>query len=606
VAQEVHRVPLERVPGFVGFVEDEFIVVFKNEIRNEIKTSIDPWGRPSVSIVSVQQIVEQTDVAKFRRQFLTAIPQPAGSPHPDLTGHYKVMINEGGDLEKTMAAFAADPNVDHVEKIGIHTVSAEPNDPYFIGSPNPNFNYDQWHHWDIYGIDADSAWDGTTADEDVVVGILDSGIRYYHTDLGGDVPKWGPGNPFAGGNIWINPGETPNNGIDDDGNGYTDDTIGYDFVSQAGDGTILCLDVDCSVVDNDPDDGNGHGTHVGGMVGAITNNGWAVAGVAGGFGDGTLSGAANGVKVLPLRIGFHAYIFGIITGVVRMDWAAEAMNYVAGLVDAGVNVAAVNCSWSSSNSGGLDAAVDNLLAHDVVVIHAAGNDNSSTPDFLGNKAGVMNVAATDQNGNGAAFTNYGPWVDVAAPGLLVLSTSHVPTDPDPTHHYIGIRDGTSVSAPQIAGIAALLESCDPSLSGPDKFNLIVNNTTPYADNRDLGAGIANAKKTLDAAGCGSSPLTGIDPARLETRSFSWAYPNPFNPATRIFFQLDRASEVELVVYDVTGSVVRHLLSHTFPAGTHRVVFDGVDDRGKGLASGVYFYRITGAGRVERQKIVLIK
>ena len=92
------------------------------------------------------------------------------------------------------------------------------------------------------------------------------------------------------------------------------------------------------------------------------------------------------------------------------------MNYLADLVDAGHNVAAVNCSWGSSNSGGLNAAVDNLLAHDVMVIHAAGNSNSSSADFLGTKAGVMNVAATDMNGNGANFTNHGSWVDVAAPG----------------------------------------------------------------------------------------------------------------------------------------------------------------------------------------------
>jgi subtilisin family serine protease len=288
-----------------------------------------------------------------------------------------------------------------------------------------------------------------------------------------------------------------------------------------------------------------------------------------------------------------------------MDWAAEAMNYIADLVDAGVNVTAVTCSWSSSNSGGLDAAVDNLLAHDVMVIHAAGNSNTTTADFLGNKTGVMDVAATDQNGNGASFTNHGPWVDVAAPGVQILSTSHVPTDPDPTHHYIGLRDGTSVATPLVVGVAALLESCDPTLSGPEKFSLIVNNTKPYTDSRDLGSGIVDATAALNAAGCGSSP-TAVDPVRITTGSFSWAYPNPFNPATGIFFQLERASDVELLVYDVSGRVVRHLISRPFPVGTHRVVFDGLDDRGQSLASGVYFYRVSGAGRVERRKIVLIK
>jgi hypothetical protein len=606
VAQRAHRIPLEPVSGLVGYVQDEFIVVFKPTIRKEIDVSQSAAGPPVINLVSVQRVMQDLDVQKLQRQFPTSSARPHGSPYRDLTGHYKIKLGVGEDLDRAMAAFAADLNVDHVEKIGIHTVSVQPNDPYFADSPDPRFDFDQWHSWDGNGIHVDVAWEGVDADESVVVGILDSGVRYYHTDLGGNSPQWGPANPYTAGNIWINDGETPGNGIDDDGNGYTDDVIGWDFVSEVNDPTVFCLDVDCAGVDNDPDDGNGHGTHMAGVVSGITNNGWAVAGVAGGYSSGTIEGPANGVKVLPLRIGVHAFVLGVTTGVVRMDWAAEAMNYVADLVDAGVNITAINCSWSSSNSGGLDAAVDNLLAHDVMIIHAAGNSSDSIPDFLGGKLGVMNVAATGRNATAAPFTNFGPWVDVAAPGVEILSTSHVPTDLDPTHHYIGIRDGTSVSVPQIVGIAALLESCDETLSGPDKFNLIVSNTSPYNDSLDLGAGIANAKKALEAAGCGPSPVTGIEPTRIETAPFSWLYPNPFNPTTRVYFQLDRASEVEVIFYDVKGRVVRHLIKRPFMAGTNSIAFNGVDDGGRRLASGVYFYRISAGNRVERRKAVLVR
>ena len=141
---------------------------------------------------------------------------------------------------------------------------------------------------------------------------------------------------------------------------------------------------------------------------------------------------------MPLRIEYQARVQGRVTGLLRMDWAAQAMTYVADQIDRNqVNVAAINWSWGSSDSGGLGAGVANLLAHDVMIIHAAGNDNSTDADFLGSKAGVMNVAATDVNGTGASFTSHGAWVDIAAPGEDILSTYSNPDDPNLNNHYPG-------------------------------------------------------------------------------------------------------------------------------------------------------------------------
>ena len=767
--QYVARLTVQAGPDFVGWVEDELIVVVNESARAVLRADRGPDGRPVVNIPTLQRLVEDQRVERFEPEFAGAAPQSRGSRYPDLTGHYKVKLAAGAGLDAAVTAFAADPNVDHVEKIGIHAVSATPNDPYFQDSPDPvNFNFDQWHYWDTHGVDADLAWDDEAGDPSVVVGILDTGVRYFHTDLGGNSAQWGPGNPFAAGNIWINPGEIPGNAVDDDANGFVDDTIGWDFVAAAGGGGVTCLDQDCSGVDNDPDDGVGHGTHLAGTVAALTNNDRSVAGVAGGFGTGSTTSPGNGVKVLVLRIGYLGRVQGVTTGLVRMDWAAQAMNYVAALVDRGIDVAAVNCSWGSSNSGGVDAAVDNLLAHDVMVVHAAGNSNSTTPDFLGGKDGVLNVAATDRNGNGASFTNNGPWIDVAAPGVTILSTYRNPSDADPTHHYIAVADGTSMSAPHVCGIAALLESCNPALTGPQKFALITGNTTPYTDARNLGAGIANARLALNAAGCtacllaagfSAAPPSGCAPldvnftdlsagagitgwswnfgdggtateqnpshtyqaagtydvrlivtnaacadtlvstavvsvaaapvaafaaaptsgpvpldvtftdqstgaatswawtfgdggtsaqqspthqytiagtysvqliaanacgadtlvqanlvvaspptsVELDPRArgaFSWASPNPFAPATRIFFHLDRESAVDLVVYDVAGRPVRHLASRRFDPGLHEIGFDATDDRGTRLAAGVYFYRFAGQDRVETRKLLL--
>jgi len=494
------------VPSFLGYVPDRFIVVLNDDVTIDHRKD----ARVPVALsalVGFDELVAQFSVSRIKPQFSRSDrgAVAATAEGRELARYYKVQF-DSGTLEEAMAAYEAHPMVEHVEPIGIHTMYATPNDPYYQDSPNPDFPYDQWHYWDTYGIAADQAWDANAGDATVVVGILDSGTRYYHLDLGGNSPQWGPDAPFADGNIFINPGETPGDGIDNDGNGYIDDVIGWDFVETTGGIALSCIDEDCGTADNDPDDGDGHGTHVGGTVAAITNNARQVAGVAGGFSDGTTSGVGNGVEILPCRIGYRAKYRGQIVGVVHMDYAAEAMYYVAGLVDAGRNVAAINCSWGSSNSGGLGGAVDYLLTKDVVIVVATGNSGSSSPDYLGSRGDCLDVAATDVNGAGPSWTNYGSWVDVAAPGVDILSTYANPDDPDKTHHYIAVIDGTSMSAPHVAGIAGLLESCDPTLTALQKFSLIVNNTIPYNDSRDLGSGIANAKLALDAAGCtGETP-----------------------------------------------------------------------------------------------------
>lgn len=483
-------------PDFIGYVPDRFIVILKE--GSTVDHRRDARVTTALSnFTGFEELAQKYEVSRLQPQFPGSDVSAAATAidKGELARHYKVNITTG-TLEDAMADYAALPDVERVEPIGIHTLRATPNDGYY-DNPPPEFPYDQWHYWDTYGIEADQAWNDETGSQAVIVGDLDIGTKYDHGDLGGSNPP-GPNDNSTNGNIWVNSNEIPGNGIDDDGNGYVDDVIGWDFVDRTNWYVYSCVDADCGGADNDPFDGDGHGTHTAGTIAAITNNGYAVAGVAGGFGDGTFAGGGNGVKIVPCRIGYDLSYQGQTLGVVIMDYVAEAMYYMADLKQSGWNVAAINCSFGTSNSGGLGAACDYLVAQDVLVVVAAGNSNSSSPDYLGSRTDCLDVGATDQSGNPASFSNYGSWVDIAAPGVSILSTI---TDPsDPSGDYVAALDGTSMACPHVVGVAALLESYDPSLSAQDKWDLMVNNTKPYNMTKNVGVGIVDVRACLDAIG----------------------------------------------------------------------------------------------------------
>ncbi len=492
--------------SFVGYVENRVIVVLsEGTLVNHAKDNSSSVALNSLDGFSA--LAQKFQVHELRPMFkgtdVQSMSSATSSKELAVLSRYYVVEFNNGVLDEVVTAYEALPQVDHVEKDAIHKLYAAANDTYYDGLANPDFQFNQWHYWDTYGINAETAWNSTAGDATVVVGVLDSGVRHYHRDLGGsDVP--GPADNVTNGNIWTNPGETPGDGIDNDGNGYIDDVIGYDFF-ESGYSGVSCTDTDCGGKDNDPADHNGHGTHVAGTIGAITNNGTQVAGVAGGFSDGTAGGIANGVKIVPCRIGYTGRYRGQESGFVMMSAAAEAMNYLGNLKASGINVASINCSWGSSNTGGLGAAVDFLLSQDVVIVVAAGNSNSSSADYLGSRGDCVDVGATDKFGDPASFSNYGSWVDIAAPGVEILSTYHVNTDP--ANDYISVLDGTSMAAPHVAGVIGLLESFDQSLTAQDKIDLIMQNAKAYNMSKNVGVGIVDVRAAMDAAGPNTNPPT---------------------------------------------------------------------------------------------------
>jgi len=276
--------------------------------------------------------------------------------------------------------------------------------------------------------------------------------------------------PDLADDIWLNEAEVNGiTGFDDDGNNYIDDYRGWDWVT----GVNGAPGEDDMTPDNDPMDFDGHGTHCSGVSAAVTDNGVGIAGVS------------FNCRVMPLRVGWQDPSG---QGYIRMDFAAQAFYYGT---DNGAR--SINCSWGSSNSGGIGAATSYATANGVIVVTSAGNSNNQTPSYLGSRMDVVAVAATDQNDIKSSFSNFGTWVDVAAPGTGIYSTFF-------NDNYT-ILDGTSMAAPHVVGLAALIWASEPGLTDLEVINRILST----ADNLDslnpnysglLGAGRINAYAAL--------------------------------------------------------------------------------------------------------------
>jgi subtilisin family serine protease len=216
----------------------------------------------------------------------------------------------------------------------------------------------------------------------------------------------------------------------------------------------------------------------------------------------------------------------------------------------------------------------------------------------------MNVAATDSAGAGASFSNYGPWVDLAAPGVDVLSLYANPDDPDLTNHYLALLSGTSMSSPHVTGVAALLESYRPSLSATDKFDIMVATTTSYTDPRDLGSGILNANNALQMAMSQIGVAEGPNPRppQLPVRAF----PNPTRAGTSLMVESPGAGPARVTVTDLQGRRVRDLPAAELSAGMNAVDWDGRDERGHRVAGGIYFISVRTATATGIAKVLVVR
>ncbi len=315
-------------------------------------------------------------------------------------------------------------------------LNATPNDPSYAS---------QWalENGADADIDASQAWNYGTS-SNVVVAVIDTGVDYNHVDLVS--------------NIWTNSREVAGNGIDDDRNGYVDDLRGWNFVAN----------------NNNPMDDNGHGTHVAGTIGAVGNNGIGV------------SGIAWSAKIMALK-------FMDASGSGDLSDAVAAIDY------ARVNGAKIiNASWGSGDfSSVLQSAISRFQSVGGIFVAAAGNEsanNAQVASYPANYAlsNVISVAASSSNDTLASFSNYGTNVDIAAPGVSILSTV-------PGNRY-DRYSGTSMATPHVAGAFALLWGQNPNLTATQLMSLVTTNTDPVLKDRTIHGRLNVGKAAAAAAG----------------------------------------------------------------------------------------------------------
>lgn len=344
-----------------------------------------------------------------------------------------------GVAEQLATVFHSNPLVELFEIDSmVQVADLNPNDPFF-GNLDGLHNTGQRRGVVDADIDAPEAWQVTTGESSVVVAVIDSGVDYTHQDLDS--------------NIWVNPGEVPGNGIDDDGNGFVDDVHGYDFWSN----------------DPDPMDGGTHGTHVAGTIAAEGNNAIGVVGVA------------PDIKIMPIR--FLGPRGGFTSDAIR------ALDYA---VSNGAKIS--NNSWGGgSYSRMLVDAISRTEMAGHIFVAAAGNsgaDNDKNPHYPASydSNNIISVAATDSSDRLASFSNTGfNSVDIAAPGVSTYSTL-------PGNRY-GYMSGTSMATPHVSGVVALTWSLHPEWTADQ----VISNVIGSGDARPQLSGKIASGARLNAA-----------------------------------------------------------------------------------------------------------
>jgi subtilisin family serine protease/fibronectin type 3 domain-containing protein len=457
------------------FVSNEVLVKLKDSAKKRIKPKASPGKigvaslentNKNLKVKEFKQITPKSkkevksDVSNWYEAKLPGDKKVISGKFNEETGQIVSKDSTSAALQEAINRFKADPNVEVVEPNFQVTIDVTPNDPYYSSSGSWGQSYPDL--WGMKKINMAAAWNQTTGSGSVIVADIDTGVDRNHEDIKD--------------NMWVNSGETPNNGIDDDGNGYKDDYYGWDWVNN----------------DNNPMDDHGHGTHVAGTIAGVGNNAKGVVGV-----NWTS-------KIMALKFLSSGGSGSLSNGIAALKYAA----------DMGAKVS--SNSWGCRcNSKAMDDAVAYEHDRGMVMVAAAGNNNGDALDHSPSSADrAIAVAATDYADRKAGFSNWGEKIDVAAPGVDTLSTRAVVNPMCTASRTVGGKycrvSGTSMATPHVAGLAALLWAEKPSLKNEEVRQIIRGGTDDLGTvgkDKNFGYGRINASNSMSLSA--TRPLAPI-------------------------------------------------------------------------------------------------
>jgi subtilisin family serine protease len=419
-----------------AYVPGQVIVKLKEQAGG---STFAPLGQTGDIVLLGLQIQHRLhDPAPVFRRFRGG-PQPQDRLEGGSSLRRYYLLKTDRDVRRVCAELNKNPDVEYAQPNYIYERCAEPNDPDFP---------DQYAH---QLIQMANAWDISTGSRDIVIAVLDTGVDINHPDLKD--------------NIWVNKNEIPNNKLDDDNNGYIDDISGWNFEDDNNDVVpeLSFFDIE------------GHGTNVSGVIAATGNNGVGVCGV-------NWQGS-----IMALRLSIF----------VTSAEVAEALDYAAAN---GARVA--NMSFGGDDLGHegdplVKTAIDNAFEKGVLLVASAGNDDATEPLYPAAYYNVMAVSSTNGEDQKTGHSNFGPWVDIAAPGTDIVTT-------DLGNGYIATA-GTSFSGPYVAAVGALVLGHRPQLTNVEVRAVLENTTDPVAygsvdpNEGYIGTGRVNAYRALLAA-----------------------------------------------------------------------------------------------------------